>query len=113
MKIDKHESAEARVKKHLDLLLKDPDEWQALLDILNRRWHVKMMADRRRELGLTRAALAERLGLTEAAVEEFETEPYPDPRLSMLRRWEMALDLTHTWHVVEEIPEPEEAFPDD
>lgn len=108
-----YDKAEKKVQKVLTPLLRDEFTWSVLLDMLQRRAMVKMLADRRRELGLTQAEVAERMNVKQAWISELETKDWPDLRISTYRRWARALDLSYEWSFIDIAPEPESDPADD
>lgn len=102
----KYDKAEKKVQKVLTPLLRDEFTWDVLLDMLQRRAMIKVLADRRRELGLTQADLAERMDVSQSWISELETQDWPDIRMSTYRRWAMALELRYEWRLADIAPEP-------
>lgn len=88
-----HAERRTKVEGLLNQIKKIDGGWQEMLDLLYVRSVRKSLIERRWELGLTQGDLAKRLGISQAAVAEFETDPYPDPRMSTLARYACALDL--------------------
>ncbi len=100
MMTDKWDDAEDEIKEALNPFL-NTYAWDVLLAMLERRGIRKALVDRRRELGLTQKDLAERMDVSQSWISEFETKPWPDFRLSTLRRWCMALDMVPHVSIVE------------
>jgi transcriptional regulator with XRE-family HTH domain len=61
------------------------------------------LTTRRKDLGITQAQLAERMGTTQSAVSELENVPRCNPTLDTLTRWAGALDLELAVQVTEKI----------
>jgi len=83
---------EQRAIEVLDTIADDPAAWHAMTSILNSRALRESLVNARRERGLTQAMVAERMGVTQPTVSEFETTRYPDPRISTLHRYARAID---------------------
>lgn len=106
---DKWDKAEDEIREALTPFL-NTFAWDVLLNMLERRGIRKSLVERRLELGLTQKDLAERMDVSQSWISEFETKPWPDFRLSTLRRWCMALELVSHISVIDNHPyeEPEQ-----
>lgn len=92
-------SADKRAKKALDSIARDKDAWDAMLGILYAREVRDSVVRCRLEAGLTQAEVARRMDISQSSVAEFETCRYPDPRLSTLRRYYMAVGKLQTYSI--------------
>lgn len=85
-------AAERKAKKVLDTIARDPAAWAAMTSILNARALRESLVNIRKERGYTQAAVAKRMGVTQATVSELETSRYPDPLITTLARYARAMD---------------------
>lgn len=95
---------EELVKTGLEELMAEPAAWDLVLDLLERRALRDAYVSQRVVRGMTRADLAAQLGVTEASVTRFEEENWPDPHLSTLRRYSLALGLVVRTDVFDKPP---------
>lgn len=103
-------AAEKRAKKVLDTIARDPAAWDAMTSLLNARALRDAMVDARKARGMTQAAVAKRMGVTQSTVSELESARYPDPRLTTLQRYARAIDCRF---VVDVLPPPEDPTPEE
>lgn len=85
--------AEAKVKKILDQVWAVDGGWPELLSILENRAIRAALVDARLRKGLTQLDVAERIGVSQATIAEFENARYPNPRLSTVRRYALAVGV--------------------
>jgi DNA-binding XRE family transcriptional regulator len=97
------DKATKRAKKALDTIIRDDQAWGAMLSLTYSRGLRDDIVMRRLQLGMTQTELAQRMGVTQATVAEFETCDYPDPHLSTLRRYYLSLGLSMTYGVTESL----------
>lgn len=106
--------AEKQVKDLLDKVWAIEGGWVELLSIIDNRSLRAALVEARMKNGLTQADVAERLGTTQGSVSEFETCRYPNPTLSTLRRYAMAVGVIlnpHLEHVYRSDEDEEAAQP--
>ena len=96
--------ATQRAKKALDKIIKDEAAWNAMLALIYNRGLRDDIVMRRLSMGMTQAELAKRMDTTQSAVSEFETCDYPDPYMSTLRRYYLALGVGMNYEFHETLP---------
>lgn len=84
---------ETKVKKHLSEIMAIEGGWDLALDIIYRRGIVRVLRETRISQGLSQEDLAKRLGITQASVAQFETERFPDFRMTTISSYAHALGL--------------------
>lgn len=108
--MSKHAEREMWVKQHLKKLkARDERNWDVMLDLLNRRAFRDQLVRIRKEKGIAQSDLAEALQVTQATLSEWETEQWPNPKVSTLARWGSALGVRVDVYAEDKsLPEPDE-----
>lgn len=85
-------TAAQKAKKALDTIARDPAAWDAMTSMLNARSLREALVNSRKERGYSQSAVAQRMGVSQSTVSEFETTRYPDPFITTLARYARAID---------------------
>lgn len=103
------EVQDQRVKGALAKIMSGPDgDWQVALDLLAARGMRQSFVDRRKALGLSQLEVADRMGFPVMALDRLETDTWPDPHLSTMRRWALALEMEYRWELIRPVEEDDE-----
>ena len=89
------------IRDRVDPIFEVEGAWDIFLDMLYRRYIQKLFREIRQALGLTLEQVGERIGVPLQSVGIWETQRWPDYRVTTLQRWARALELDINFDTIE------------